>query len=116
MEIPLGESASALAVNGNATLRLTPAVAGSSWKIERITTSVIGGGATPQTLINLAVYVNSVSESNRRDGTSSAAQDTSETNIPLQSTDTLIGVYTNVPNGGICTITVSGTKETGRRY
>lgn len=115
MQIPMNESVSLPAANGTATVRLSPGTAGASWVIERMTTSVIGSGITPQSLINLAVYVNSVSESNRRDGTSSAAQDSSETNIPIQSTDTLIGVYTGVPAGGICTLTITGTKETGRR-
>lgn len=115
MQIRMNESASLLAVAGTAVVRMSPSTAGSSWVVKRMTTIVTGGTITPSTIINLAVYLNSVSESNRVDGTQSAAQDTSETNVPLQASDTLIGVYTNVPAGGVCTLTISGTKETGRR-
>lgn len=114
MKIPLYESQSAVAdAQGNATVRFFPGVAGSSWKVKRITTSV---NVAPSTLINLVMYRNTVSETNRVDGTESAAQDSSETDIDLQASDTLIGVYSNAPVGSNCTITLSGDKDTGRNY
>lgn len=116
MEIPLNASAQATAdANGNATVFLYGSpTAGSTWTVKRMTTSVNGNGATPQSVINLVTYTNSVSETNRRDATSSAAQDTSETDIPLQASEFIIGVYTGAPPGSICTLTVTGTIETGR--
>lgn len=115
MLIPLNQSAQAVAdSNGDATVRLYSNVAGSSWVVKRMISVVSGAGVTPQSLVNLAVYTNSVSETNRRDGTSSAAQDTSETDIPLQATDVLIGVYSGAPAGSVCVLTITGTVETGR--
>lgn len=115
MIIPLNTSAQATAdATGKATVRIYQNTAGSSWVVKRMITSVVGAGATPQSLINLSAYSNSVSETNRKDGTSSAAQDASETDIPLQASEFLIGVYTGAPVGSICTLTVTGTVETGR--
>lgn len=115
MLLKLESSASAIAdVNGNATVRIYAPGIVVSWKIKRMVSNVSGAGATPQSVINLAVYRNSVSETNRVDGTSSAAQDTSETDIELQSTDSLIGVYSTAPAGSVCTLNVTGTKDTGR--
>lgn len=115
MILPLEASVTAKAdASGNATVRIYAPGIVRSWKIERMITSVTGAGATPQSVINLVVYTNSVSETNRRDSTQSAAQDTSETKIDLQSTDYLIGVYSNAPVGSNCTLTITGTKDTGR--
>lgn len=114
MRIPLAESASANADgSGNATVRMSPQVAGSSWVIQRMITSI--PAMNPLDLVDLKVYKNSVTEANRLDATTSAAQDSSETNIPVATTDVIVGVYSGVLPGASCTLTVSGTKETGRR-
>jgi hypothetical protein len=114
MIIPMNESATATAnAAGSATVRLTPGVAGATWIIKRVITNI--DTANTSSVIKLDLYRNSVSETNRLDGTSSAAQDTSETEIPFQTTDVLIGVYTGAPVGSHCTVTISGTKDTGRR-
>lgn len=113
MQIPLAESASAIADgSGNATVRLTPAVAGSSWVIERMITAIPAMDRLD--IVDLVVYKNSTTEANRLDATSSAAQSTSETNIPVGTTDVIVGVYSGVTPGASCTLTVSGRKETGR--
>lgn len=114
MEIPMNEAATAVADgSGNATVRLSPQVMGSSWKIERMITAITG--MDPTDLVDLKVYKNTPTEANRVDASSSAAQDSSETNIPVLATDTIIGIYSGVTPGSSCTLTISGTKETGRR-
>jgi hypothetical protein len=113
MQIPLYESATAVAdVNGNAIVRLSPQVAGSSWTIQRMVTAI--PAMSPQNFVLHKVYKNSVTEANRLDATSSGAQDTSETNIPVATTDVIIGTWAGVTIGASCTLTVTGTKETGR--
>jgi hypothetical protein len=114
MIIPLFESHSTVVVGGTATLRFSPGTAGASWNVTRIVTSISGGGVGPQDILQLVLYRNAVSETNRLDGTSSAAQDTSETDINLNSSDTLIAVYSGIPNGASCSLTISGTANTGR--
>lgn len=112
MRIPLFESQNAVAdANGNCTVRFFPGTAGTSWNITRIVTSV---NVDPNTQINLVLYRNVVSEANRLDGTSSAAQDTSETDIDINASDTVLGVYSGAPVGSRCILTISGTKDTGR--
>lgn len=114
MEIPLYESATAVAdVNGNATVRLSPSVAGSSWVIQRMITAI--PAMDPFAVVPHKVYKNSATEANRLDATTSGAQDTSETNIPVATTDVIIGVYSGVTAGASCTLTLTGTKQTGRR-
>lgn len=113
MKIRMAESATATADgSGNATVRLSPQIAGSSWIIERMVTAI--PAMDPRSIVDHRVYLNSVTEANRLDATSSGAQDTSETNIPVGTTDVIIGVYTGVTPGASCTLTISGTKETGR--
>lgn len=114
MRLPLNESATAQAdASGNAIVRMTPGVSGSSWKIKRMVTSV--AGVNPRTIVNLVVYRNVISETNRLDGTTSAAQDASETDIDVSASDTILGVYSDCPVGSFATLAVSGYKETGRR-
>lgn len=114
MIIPLNTSAQAVAdANGNAEVRIYRNTAGSSWVVRRMITSVTGAGVTSQSVIDHAVYTNSVSETNRKDSTQSA-QDTSETEIPLQASEFLIGTYADCPPGSVCTLTVTGTVDTGR--
>lgn len=112
MIIPMNESASAVSVAGSATVRMSPQVAGSYWIVKRMITSITSG---PDVAVNLSVYKNVISEATKVDGTSSAGQDSSETDIRLETTDVLIGVYTGVPAGGVCTLIIAGDKETGRR-
>lgn len=113
MRIPLAESATAVADgSGNATVRLSPQVAGSSWTIRRMVTAI--PAMSPRSIVDLKVYLNSITEANRLDATSSAAQDASETNIPVGTTDVVIGVYSSVTAGASCTLTITGDKETGR--
>lgn len=115
MKIPMYESATAVAdVNGNATVRLSPSVAGSSWTIERMITAI--PSMDPFSVVNHKVYKNSITEANRLDATTSGAQDTSETNIPVGTTDVIIGIYSGATPGAQCTLTLTGTKETGRLY
>lgn len=115
MIIPLNASASVKAdAGGAAIVRIYAPGIVRTWNIKRMITSVTGAGALPTTPINLVVYTNSVSESNRKDSTNSAAQDTSETDIELQSTDFLIGIYTGAPVGSDCTLTITGKTDTGR--
>lgn len=114
MIIPLNASAQAVAdATGKATVRIYQPTAGSSWVVERMITSVTGAGVTSQSVIDHSVYTNSVSETNRKDNTQSAI-DTSETKIPLQASEFLIGTYASCPPGSICTLTVTGTVNTGR--
>lgn len=114
MQIPLAESATAVADgSGNATVRLSPQVAGSSWVVKRMITAI--PAMDPTDIVDLKVYMNFPTEANRLDATSSAAQSTSETHIPVNTTDVIVGVYTGVTPGASCTLTVSGTKDTGRR-
>lgn len=113
MQIPLYESATGTAdASGNTTVRLSPSVAGSSWVIQRMITAI--PAMAPQNFVLHKVYKNSTTEANRLDATSSGAQDTSETNIPVATTDVIIGVWAGVTPGAQCTLTVTGTKETGR--
>lgn len=113
--VPLNASAQAVAdANGNATLYIYAPSGCVGWTIKRMITSVSGAGATPQMLIDHNVYTNSVSESNRRDTSQSGARDVSETDIPLQNGEYLIGTYANAPVGSLCTLTVTGTVDTGR--
>lgn len=117
MIIPLFESRNAVAdATGNVTLRFSPGTAGASWDIRRMVTSITGGGVTPRTVIQMAVYRNVVSEATKLDGTSSAAQDTSEipNGIPVPSSDTILVLYSGVPVGASCSFTISGTVDTGR--
>lgn len=118
MIIPLEASASVKAdAGGAAVVRIYAPGIVRSWNVTRMVTSVTGAGALPTTPINLVVYKNSVSENNRKDSTSSAAQDTSEIpgkGISLQSTDFLIGIYTGAPVGSDCTLSVTGETDTGR--
>ncbi len=69
---------------------------------------------SPRAIADLKVYMNTITEANRLDASSSAAQDSSETNIPVNTTDVIIGVYSGIPIGAACTLTVTGYKETGR--
>ena len=113
MQIPLAESATGIADgSGNTTVRLSPQVAGSSWIVERMITAIPAMDRLD--IVDLKVYKNSPTEANRLDATSSAAQSTSETHIPIGTTDVIVGVYSGVTPGASCTLTVSGTKETGR--
>lgn len=113
MQIPMFESQTVtIGADGTGIVRFSPGVAGSSWKIQRMVTAI---DVDPQQVINLVVYRNVISESNRLDGTTSAAQDASETNIDVGASDTIIGLYSGAPVGSHATLTLSGTKETGRR-
>ena len=111
MKIPFLASVSATVAAGRAVGRLSPGVAGSRWTIERMVTSTTLGPTVPA---NLVVYKNVESPTTRLDGTSSAGQDTSETNIDIDSSDSLVAVWTGVANGTVCTLTVSGINDTGR--
>lgn len=117
MRIPLFESRSAIVdVTQTATIRFSPGTAGSSWTILRFVTAITGAGVTPRSILQLAVYRNVISETNRLDGTQSAAQDTSEipNGIHVDSSDTIIALYTGIPVGASCQFTLSGYAETGR--
>lgn len=113
MKIPLAESVTGVADgSGNAIARMSPSVAGSSWIIERMITAI--PEMNPRAIVDHKVYKNSITEANRLDGTSSGAQDSSETNIPVGTTDVIIAVWSGVTPGASCTLTITGTKETGR--
>jgi hypothetical protein len=117
MRIPLFVSSSAVAdASGSAILRFSPGTAGASWSIERMVTSITGAGVSPRDLLELVVYRNVISEANRLDHTSSAAQDTSEIPNPIgiASSDTVIAVYSGIPTGASCQFTITGYADTGR--
>lgn len=115
MIIPLDASATATAdANGNATVRMSPQVAGSSWVIKRMITAI--PTMDPQAIVDLKVYRNIISEANRLDATSSAAQDSSETSIPVRTTDVIIGIYSGVTPGASCTLSITGDNDTGRAH
>lgn len=112
--LPLSASVSATIASGRAIGRLSPQVAGSSWRIKRMVTTA---NIDSTTLLNLKVYKNSEQAGNLLDGTDSAAQDASETDITLETTDVLIAVWSSddpALNGSICTLIVSGDNYTGR--
>ena len=117
MRIPLFESRSAIAdASGNAIIRFSPGTAGAKWTIQRFVTAITGAGVTPRSILQLAVYRNVISETNRLDGTQSAAQDASEipNAIEISSSDTILAVYSGIPVGASCQFTLSGFAETGR--
>lgn len=111
-KIPFQTSVTATVAAGRAVGRLTPGVAGSSWKVQRMVTTTSLGPSVP---CQLDVYKNVESFNTRIDGTTSAGQDTStDDDIDIQSSDTLLAIWSNVANGTTCTLTISGILDTGR--
>lgn len=111
MKIPLMTSASVtLDSTGYGQCSLSPTVFGSTWNVTRISISTSSGPSG--TLFYL--YRNQVNQNAQIDSSYSGDQDTSETNIDLQTLDSLIGVWKNGKAGAVATMVITGTNDTGR--
>ena len=96
--------------NGNGSVYIGPQVYGETWDIKRISISTSSGPAATR----FYLYLNTIQPSAQIDSTYSGDQDTSETNIHLQTLDKVYGSWTNGVVGAVGTMVVTGTKNTGR--
>lgn len=109
--IPLYQSASVtFAADGSGLARLSPQVFGVKWHVKRIVVST----TTPNANTQFFLYLNQVSDSSRLDATYRGDQDTSETDINLQTLDTLYCVWRGGQSGAVGTVVITGDIETGR--
>ena len=104
---PVSVSASAtFDENGRAVAQLGPSTFGIRWTIKRMSTSTTSGAES-----QLVVYRNAEQASARIDGTYTANQNTSETEIALQTLEKLVFVWTQGDPGSVATIVLEGTQE-----
>ena len=108
---PLYTSASAAFIddgNGStvAQCSVSPQVFGVTWTVKRIVISTTSSGLNGSSRFFL--YLNSIGPSTLIDGTYSGDQDFSETQLEVNTLDTLIAVWTGGDIGSIAQINVSG--------
>lgn len=100
---------------GNATIaqcELRNDIYGSEWDVTNVqisTDSIQTYGVSQFTL-----YLNSITPGGMRDSTYSGDGSTSETNIHMRAGDRLVGIWTGADTGSHATLTIRGSKETGR--
>lgn len=116
MKIPLIASASATFVDDGtgtggtiATAYLSPQVYGVSWTIKRVVVYTTSSGVNGSSRFFL--YRNNTSPSSILDSTYSGDSDTSETDLLLNTLDTLVAVWTGGDLGTVAQINVTGEQE-----
>lgn len=104
MIVPLDTSVSAtIGTDGTAQVTTGPVVAGSEWRIRRMTVT-----STSDDTTEARIYLNAVLDSRLLGGTYTGNQDTNETDLTLQNLDKLIVRWVNGTPGAICVFFVQG--------
>jgi len=116
MKIDLYESEQGVFTGVNnattATVEIRNDIYGSTWEVDTVQIST--DSAQTYGVSQFILYLNSVTPGGIRDSTYVGDGATSETKITMRAGDRLIGVWTGGDPGANATLTVRGTKETGR--
>lgn len=116
--IPLSVSAMATFTDDGqggtvARASLAPTVFGTQWFIKRV---VISTTSNADVASRFYMYRNSESPANMVDGSYDGDQDTNETDIFLNTLDTLLFRWEGGSLGSLATVVLGGEMETGRPY
>lgn len=104
---PLDTSASAVfGATGVARLRIGPQVFGDSWRVRRMTVNTTSDADT-----DVRVYLNAEMDSRLVAGSFSGNRDFNETDLTLQTLDTLIVVWVDGTPGANATFVLQGTRD-----
>ena len=105
---PLDTNASGIFdANGVARVRLGPQVFGETWRVRRMTVS----SSSPAGETDARVYLNSEIATRMVAGSYSGNQDFNETDVTLQTLDTLIVVWNGGTPGARADFLLQGLKE-----
>lgn len=91
--------------SGIARARIGPQTYGHEWRVARMVTTTNDFANRNE----LRVYLNGESLNRMLAGTYNANQDFNETDLTLQTLDTLIAVWTKCAPGTICNLQLQGT-------
>lgn len=106
--LPLDESATVtFDANGQGTAFIGPNVYGTSWSLNRITTSCT---SPPTNQVTFIVYKGFISPGTQIGGTFSGQQDSDETTLDLKCGDLLVCQWTGGNQGDSGTVSLFGTK------